>query len=259
LSECLFEPDSVYVDEVRHAPNVDERKGGPADMLLLHYTGMPEAEKALKWLCMAVSKVSCHYFVFEDGRIVQSVPEEKRAWHAGVSSWMGESDNNSRAIGIEISNPGHEHGYAPFANAQIEAVIHLSRDICARNHIAPERVLAHSDIAPSRKQDPGELFPWDRLYRAGIGHWVREAPLGSGRFFQFGDQGEPVSALQSMFALYGYGLEINGMFDEKTRDVVCAFQRHFRQSRVDGIADVSTIETLHHLIKASPAVGRGVM
>lgn len=253
MSDTLFAPDSRFVDEVRVAPNVNEREGGPADILLLHYTGMPEGEKALKWLCMEVSKVSCHYFVFEDGRIVQSVPESKRAWHAGVSSWKGEEDNNSRSIGIEISNPGHEHGYVPFAEAQIEAVIKLSKDICRRNNILPERVLAHSDIAPSRKEDPGELFPWDRLHEAGIGHWVPEEPLGDGRFFQLGEQGEPVAALQSMLALYGYGLEVNGNFDEKTRDVVAAFQRHFRQSKVDGVADASTIATLHRLIKKLPA------
>lgn len=254
MSDCLFTPDSAFVDEVRFAPNVNEREGGPADMLLLHYTGMPEGEKALKWLCMEVSKVSCHYFVFEDGRIVQSVPESKRAWHAGVSSWQGEEDNNSRSIGIEISNPGHEHGYVPFADSQIEAVIKLSNDICARNNIVPERVLAHSDIAPSRKEDPGELFPWDQLYAAGIGHWVPEEPLGDGRFFQLGEQGEPIAALQSMFAIYGYGLDVNGIFDEKTQDVVTAFQRHYRQSKVDGVADASTIATLHHLIKKLPSV-----
>lgn len=253
MSGMPFRPDSRYVDEIRHAPNMDERRGGPADMLLLHYTGMPEGEKALKWLCMEASRVSCHYFVFEDGRIVQSVPEEKRAWHAGVSSWKGVSDNNSRSIGIEISNPGHDHGYAPFPDAQIEAVIRLSRDICARNKIVPERVLAHSDIAPARKQDPGELFPWRRLHAAGVGHWVHEEPMGDGRFFQLGETGEPVAALQSMLALYGYGIETSGVFDEPTQAVVMAFQRHFRPSRVDGVADASTIATLRRLIAALPA------
>lgn len=254
MSDVMFDPDSRFVDAVRLATNVNDREGGPADMLLLHYTGMPEGEKALKWLCMEISKVSCHYFVFEDGRIVQSVPEAKRAWHAGVSMWRGEADNNSRSIGIEISNPGHEHGYVPFPDVQIEAVINLSRDICTRNSILPERVLAHSDIAPSRKEDPGELFPWDQLYDAGIGHWVPEEPLGDGRFFQLGEQGEPIEALQSMFVIYGYELDVNGVFDEKTQDVVTAFQRHFRQSRVDGVADASTIATLHRLIKKLPMI-----
>lgn len=252
MTDAPFEPDSKWVDEVRFAPNVDERKGGPADILLMHYTGMAQGEKALKWLCMEVSKVSCHYFIFEDGRIVQSVPEEMRAWHAGVSSWKGETDNNSRSIGIEISNPGHEHGYQAFPDVQIEAVISLAKDICERNKIAPERVLAHSDVAPSRKQDPGELFPWKMLHEAGIGHWVDEQAMGDGRFFQLGEEGEPISALQTLFQVYGYGIEVNGVFDGMTRDVVTAFQRHFRQSRVDGIADASTIATLHKLVRTLP-------
>ncbi len=253
MSDCsLFKADSYLVDEVRFAPNVDDRLGGPADMLLLHYTGMPSGEKALKWLCMEESKVSCHYFVFEDGRIVQSVPEEKRAWHAGVSSWKGEEDNNSRSIGIEISNPGHEHGYVPFPERQIEAVIALSKDICQRNKILPERVLAHSDVAPSRKQDPGELFPWKLLHEQGVGHFVAPEPLGDGRFFQKGESGEPVAALQSMLVLYGYGLDVSGFFDQETEDVVMAFQRHFRAVKVDGIADQSTIVTLHRLLKELP-------
>ena len=248
MNEPCFTADSRFVDEVCPAVNINEREGGPADMLLLHYTGMPEGEKALKWLCMEVSKVSCHYFVFEDGRIIQSVPEKRRAWHAGVSSWGGCTDNNSRSIGIEISNPGHEHGYVPFPDVQIEAVIRLSQDICNRNRIRPARVLAHSDIAPARKQDPGELFPWNRLHAAGVGHFVPEEPPGDGRFFQRGESGQPIEALQSMLALYGYGIEVNGVFDEQTEDVVTAFQRHWRQSRVDGIADASTIATLHRLL-----------
>ncbi|MEO1066593.1 MAG: N-acetylmuramoyl-L-alanine amidase, partial [Pseudomonadota bacterium] len=192
----------------------------------------------------------CHYFVFEDGRIVQSVPERSRAWHAGLSSWKGERDINSRSIGIEIANPGHEHGYCAFPAAQIEAVIALSADICARNRIPAERVLAHSDVAPARKQDPGEKFPWDLLHKSGIGHYVVPEPLNDGRFFQRGDMGEPVEALQSMFALYGYGLAIDGVFSEQTEHVVRAFQRHFRPETVDGVADASTISTLHKLLSA---------
>lgn len=247
-----FEPDYKDVAYMRPAPNIDERVGGPADMLLIHYTGVVEAEKALKWLCMEASKVSCHYFVFEDGRVVQSVPEEKRAWHAGVSSWQGIEDNNSRAIGIEISNPGHEFGYVPFNDVQMDSVIALCKDICRRNAIQAHRVIGHSDVAPSRKQDPGELFPWNKLHEQGIGHWVPEAPMRDGRFLQMGEEGQPVEALQSMFALYGYGLEVTGVFDQKTQDVVTAFQRHWRQSKVDGVADTSTIETLHALLKSRP-------
>lgn len=250
MSILPFEPDCPHVGEVRLARNMDERKGGPADMLVIHYTGVVEAKRALKWLCMEASKVSCHYFVHEDGHIVQSVPEEKRAWHVGVSSWKGNQDNNSRAIGIEISNPGHEHGYVPFPDRQMEAVIKLCKDIIKRNAILPERVLGHSDLAPSRKQDPGELFSWKALYEEGIGHFVPEEPMGDGRFFQPGEEGEPIAALQSMFALYGYGIEVTRVFDRKTEDVIKAFQRHWRQSQVDGIADASTIATMHRLMRS---------
>ncbi|ASY63712.1 N-acetylmuramoyl-L-alanine amidase [Sinorhizobium sojae CCBAU 05684] len=221
-------------------------------MILLHYTGMETAASALDWLCREESQVSCHYFVHEDGRVDQLVSEGRRAWHAGKSLWKGESDVNSRSIGIEIANPGHPGGLPDFPQAQVSAVIHLCRDCGARWRIAPERVLAHSDVAPIRKVDPGEKFPWNELFRQGVGHWVEPAPVGGGRFFQRGDRGQPVEALQSMLSLYGYGIEVTGNFCEQTEGVVAAFQRHFRQSRVDGIADISTIDTLHRLLAALP-------
>jgi N-acetylmuramoyl-L-alanine amidase len=197
--------------------------------------------------------VSSHYLVFEDGRIFQLVPEALRAYHAGVSSWEGETDNNSRSIGIEIANPGHDFGYPDFPQAQIEAVIALCRDILARRPMRPDRVVAHSDVAPSRKNDPGEKFPWARLHAAGIGHWVEPAPLGEDRGLAKGDRGPAVAELQSSLAAYGYGVAASGQFDDTTRDVVVAFQRHFRPARVDGIADRSTIETLRRLLAARGA------
>ncbi len=223
-------------------------------MLVLHYTGMPSAEGALRWLCDARSKVSCHWFVFEDGRIVRVVDEDRRAWHAGVSSWRGAENLNDRSIGIEIANPGHEHGYRPFPEAQVAAVVDLCADIVARHGIPARNVLAHSDVAPLRKEDPGELFPWDRLAEAGVGHLVAPSPVRGGRFFQAGDRGPPVEALQSMLALYGYGAPVSGTYCDTTTAVVRAFQRHFRPARVDGVADVSTIETLHRLLAALPAL-----
>ena len=241
--------DSACVVQLRQAANHDDRKA-PVDMLVMHYTGMKTEEAALDLLCGEDGRVSCHYFVGEDGRIVQMVGEDRRAWHAGVSHWCGVDDNNSRSIGIEIANPGHEHGYRPFADAQIAAVAELARDIVARHAIEPRNVVAHSDIAPQRKSDPGELFPWDRLHEKGIGHWVAPEPTGGGRFFQRGDEGEPVAALQTMLGLYGYGLEAHGRFDDLTEACITAFQRHFRQARVDGVADASTIATLHKLLKA---------
>ena len=250
-----FLPDSFIVSDVVPSPNVDERaEGRPPDMILLHYTGMKTGEAALERLCTREAKVSAHYVVFESGRIVQCVPETMRAWHAGVSSWAGETDINSRSIGIEIVNPGHEFGYRDFPLRQIAAVISLCKSIVTRRGpISAERVLAHSDVAPSRKQDPGEKFPWGLLNDSGIGHWVRAAPLNlDGATIQPGDQGEAVMRLQRTFSIYGYGIDESGLYDDTTRDVVAAFQRHFRPARVDGIADPSTLLTLRALIETRP-------
>jgi len=238
---------------VRPSPNHGERAGGrKPDMIVLHYTGMGTADGALSWLCREESQVSSHYFVHEDGRVVQLVPEGRRAWHAGKSSWAGETDINSCSIGIEIANPGHPGGLPDFPDKQIEAVAELCRDCGARWKIPPERVLGHSDVAPIRKVDPGENFPWEKLHAGGVGHWIDPTPISGGRFFQFGESGQPIEALQSMLSLYGYNIEITGIFCERTKGVVEAFQRHFRPQLVDGIADFSTIDTLHRLLKALP-------
>ena len=252
MSERLA-PESPVAAKVFPSPNHGERRDGRRPtMLILHYTGMPDEGEALQWLCNPMSQVSAHYFVFADGRVLQLVPEARRAWHAGVAQWEGEADVNSSSIGIEIANPGHPGGLPPFPDRQIDSVSALARDIATRWRIAPERVLAHSDVAPGRKLDPGEAFPWERLHRAGVGHWVAPAPIRDGRFFARGDRGMPVEALQAMLAMYGYGLRINGTFDEDTEKVVAAFQRHFRRERVDGVADASTITTLRDLIATRP-------
>ena len=234
------------------SPNHGERAPGkPIDMIVFHYTGMPTAERALKWLCDPESGVSSHYFVFEDGRIAQLVEEERRAWHAGKSFWAGETDVNSLSIGIEIANPGHEFGYVPFPEAQIAAVVDLCRDILTRHAIPPERILAHSDVAPLRKEDPGELFPWERLHAAGIGHWVPAVePLVDGPALQVGDAGEAAAGLRARLAVYGYSISHGPAFDPDTAAVVTAFQRHFRPVRIDGVADFSTIATLDRLLAA---------
>jgi N-acetylmuramoyl-L-alanine amidase len=239
------------------SPNHGERAGGlKPDMIILHYTGMETAAAALDWLCREESQVSSHYFVHEDGRVDQLVAEDRRAWHAGKSIWKGEADLNSRSIGIEIANAGHLGGLPDFPSEQIDAVVELCRNCGDRWSIAPERVLAHSDIAPIRKVDPGEKFPWERLYAGGVGHWVPAAPIGGGRFFQRGDQGQPVEAVQTMLSLYGYGIEVTGVFCEKTEGAVAAFQRHFRPVQVDGIADISTLDTLHRLLSTLPNFSR---
>ena len=238
--------------EHRPSPNHGERKGGPVDILLLHYTGMPDDEQALGWLCDPRSKVSSHYFVHADGRVFALVPESRRAWHAGASNWGGETDINSRSIGIEIANAGHPGGLPDYPDAQIEALIGLCREIVGRHPIPPRRVLAHSDVAPGRKLDPGERFSWARLAATGIGYWVEPAAISDGAARRPGDSGEAVQALQQMLALYGYGIDVTCLFDQRTTDVVAAFQRHFRPERVDGIADRSTIETLRKLLEALP-------
>ncbi len=249
----LSPPDSPAAASVFPSPNHGERSGERRpDMLILHYTGMPDEGQALRWLCNPASQVSCHYFVFENGHVLQLVPEARRAWHAGHGSWGPDADINSCSIGIEIANPGHPAGMPDYPEVQIASLTALCRDIVSRWSIAPERVLAHSDVAPLRKQDPGETFPWARLNEAGIGHFVRPAPVRGGRFLSPGDGGQPVEALQSMLALYGYTLAINGTYDAATEAVVRAFQRHFRPERVDGIADASTITTLRDLIASLP-------
>ncbi|MCB8821364.1 N-acetylmuramoyl-L-alanine amidase [Microvirga rosea] len=249
-------PESTVAKKVFPSPNHGERKDGKRpDMLILHYTGMPDAGEALQWLCNPISQVSAHYFVFEDGRVIQMVPEARRAWHAGSSYWDGETDTNSCSIGIEIANAGHPGGLPLFPDEQIDSVIALARDIVLRWRISPTRVLGHSDVAPGRKVDPGELFPWRRLHDAGVGHWVAPAPVRDGRFFSRGDEGMPIEALQAMLTMYGYGLKITGVFDESTEKVVAAFQRHFRPERIDGVADASTITTLRDLIAKRPQGG----
>ncbi len=240
--------------EQRPSPNHGQRVGmRPVDILLLHYTGMESEEGALAWLTSAESQVSAHYLVGENGRIVQMVDEASRAWHAGEAFWAGETDINSRSIGIEIANPGHAFGYRGFPAVQIMAVIALCRDIITRHPIPPERVLAHSDVAPARKDDPGELFPWGELNVAGIGHWVMPELVVAGPQLAVGDSGPDVANLKQRLRDYGYGLGAESDFDDETAAVVRAFQRHFRPALVDGIADVSTLATLDRLIAALPA------
>ena len=206
------------------SPNFDARPmATPVDILLLHYTGMETGAAAVARLTDPDAKVSAHYTVDEDGTIFTHVPEDCRAWHAGLSYWAGARDINARSIGIEIVNPGHEFGYRSFPGVQIEAVIRLAQDVFSRHAIPPERVLGHSDVAPARKQDPGELFPWGELALAGIGLWpqTRKPRLS-------------VSFADGLRA-FGYGLKPE--MDVSTETVIEAFQRHYRPSRIDGVAD----------------------
>jgi len=251
----IVTPDSALVDTVLSSPNVEPRRDGlRPTILLLHYTGLECMSRAIDWLTREGSGVSCHYGVDADGHITQMVAEDVRAWHAGESLWDGEVDINSASVGIEIHNPGHAFGYPDFPEAQMQAVERLSRDIVARHRIRPEHVLAHSDVAPARKKDPGEKFPWERLARAGIGHWVPPAPVIAGDDGLGLGAAEPrIAAFQVALRRYGYGIEPTGVFDERTELVVTAFQRHFRPERVDGRIDRSTVATLERLLAALPA------
>jgi N-acetylmuramoyl-L-alanine amidase len=250
-----FLPDSRIGVRPYPSPNHNERKGKPIDSIVLHYTGMESADAALDLLCDAAHEVSSHYLVAADGQAFQLVPEARRAWHAGRGTWAGETDMNARSIGIEMANSGHKYGAPPFEDAQIETVIALCQDIAARHAIAPNRILGHSDIAVGRKIDPGEIFPWDRLAAAGVGHWVEPAPLGTeGRSLQHDDRGPEVVELQELLAMYGYGIAITGTYDDATAIVVTAFQRHFRPALVHGIADPSTRDTLARLLADAPGI-----
>jgi N-acetylmuramoyl-L-alanine amidase len=254
-------PESSVVAEVRPSPNHNERAGsGTPDMIVLHYTGMRDDQDAISHLCNPASEVSAHYVVLPDGYIVQLVAEARRAWHAGSSSWAGESDINSRSIGIEIANPGHDYGYPAFPKRQVAAVTALCRSILTRHRIAADRVLAHSDVAPSRKRDPGEKFPWKLLADSGIGLWVKPASNDPAKpIFTLGDSDPAIQETQTLLASYGYEITATGSLDRSTHEVVAAFQRHFRPQRVDGFVDASTISTLKDLIAARdahPAAGK---
>ena len=244
-------PDSQLATLWCPSPNHEPRRNGlMPDMLILHYTGMDSAEAALDWLTRQESEVSCHYLIDEEGRIAQLVAESERAWHAGQSLWGGETDINSCSIGIEIHNPGHDFDYPDFPAAEMHAVESLCLDILSRHAIPPARVLAHSDVAPGRKRDPGEKFDWERLARAGIGLWVPPAPVEGDQGLGPGDEGETIAALQRDLLDYGYGVEVTSTYGTGLEKVVEAFQRHFRPARIDGRADESTRETLARLLAA---------
>lgn len=208
------------------SPNHDARPdGAPVDMLILHYTGMESGAAAIARLRDPAAKVSAHYVVEEDGRILRLVPEDRRAWHAGISQWRGLTGLNARSIGIEVVNPGHAHGYRPFPALQMAALCELCLDILSRHPIPPRHVLAHSDVAPDRKEDPGELFDWEGLARNGVGLW----PAADG-----GADGDPAALLTAI----GYRSDL------PLPVLLRAFQRHWRPECVDGIADAGTLARL---------------
>ncbi len=234
------------------SPNQDARPdaAGGIDMLVLHYTGMASAAAALERMRDPIAKVSAHWCIDEDGQIYRLVPENMRAWHAGLSYWRRKHLVNDISIGVELVNPGHEFGYRPFPRAQMDALIALAGDILSRYEIAAGNVLGHSDVAPLRKQDPGELFDWARLARHGIGVWPHATgePGSATPALGIGDAGAEVRALQENLFDFGYGLSSDGHYGEESEAIVRAFQRHFRQARVDGVADGATRAILDHLL-----------
>lgn len=240
------------------SPNFNDRRAG-VDMLVLHYTGMESAEAAIARLRDPAAAVSAHYVVREDGVVVQMVAERARAWHAGVSRWQGDDDLNSRSIGIEIVNGGHDvlcedGSLPPYPPMQIAAVISLCRAVRTRHAIPQSRIVGHSDIAPGRKRDPGEHFPWMRLGAAGIGLWPAPPVAGGGasligRGLGPGDTGPAVDRLRALLARVGYWLEVSGHYDQALADVVCAFQRRWCPDRVSGQADLTTLQRVDQLAR----------
>lgn len=220
--------------------NFDERKL-PVTMLVLHYTGMKTSAEALARLCSADAKVSAHYMVDEDGTAHALVDEGKRAWHAGVSSWRGIADINSASVGVEIVNPGHEFGYLPFPEAQMRTVAALSQEILSRHSIPARNVVGHSDVAPVRKEDPGELFNWHWLAKQGVGLWPEDIIPTPDEF--------DASDVQFALGAYGYDVPQTGEWDEVTRKVIVAFQRHFRPLALSGAWDAECNALLERLLE----------
>jgi N-acetylmuramoyl-L-alanine amidase len=252
--QTAFSPDSPLTDIVVPSPNFGLRKDGKRpDCIVLHYTGMPTAEGAVAWLANPDSQVSAHYVIREDGAIIQMVAEAARAWHAGKGVWQGETDINSVSIGVEICNPGHPNSdpkepYPDFPDHQLQSVFALTRNIVRRHRLNARRVLAHSDIAPRRKIDPGENFPWATLWTRGMGLYVEPSAIKSGKKLQVGDRGPDVMASKGLFAKLGFGIDDNDEFDTAFEFVIKAFQRHWRPERIDGVLDRSSLETLQRLL-----------
>jgi len=233
----------------RPSPNRDQRPGGRRpSLLIVHYTGMRSADEALERLCDPAAKVSAHYCIDEDATAYALVDERHRAWHAGVAAWEGERDVNGCSIGIELVNPGHEFGYRPFPEPQVACLLELASDIVKRYHIAPWHVLGHSDVAPLRKRDPGELFPWRRLAEAGIGLWPDACDSAENRAIE-----PDFETTRELLLRLGYGLDVFGHDAKTTRRILCAFQRHWRPSRIDGVADRQTVAILQEMVQAKYA------
>jgi N-acetylmuramoyl-L-alanine amidase len=234
------------------SPNQDERPGGmPVDMLVLHYTGMRTAAAALARLRDPAARVSSHYVVDEDGTTWRLVAEDRRAWHAGISYWRGMTELNNRSIGIEIVNPGHEWGYQPFPVLQLASVCDLCLSILSRHRIPPRNIVGHSDVAPDRKQDPGELFDWEGLARNGVGLWPDDVPdLGTSGAVR---DAARLRDVRAALGRIGYRVAAEGALDPALATTLRAFQRHWRPETVNGQADAGTLTRLLAVVRRCEA------
>lgn len=242
--------------QIIHSPTPfhSSREGAVVNLLVLHYTGTQTAQEALDILSGRTGReVSAHYTVDEDGTVYHHVPESEKAWHAGVSHWRGVDNVNASSIGIEIVNPGHEFGYRAFPKSQMLAVAELSRAIIGRHGIPARNVVGHSDVAPGRKEDPGELFDWPWLAQCGVGLWpdFGARSISNINLLLEGDGGARVLSMQKRLAAYGYGVPQSGTFCQRTKDVVVAFQRHWRPQDIGGQWDSDSDARLDELLAAA--------
>jgi N-acetylmuramoyl-L-alanine amidase len=242
----------------RPSPNFNERGGsGIIDMIVIHYTGMKSGAESLARLCDPQSEVSAHYFIDEAGEISRLVPEKQRAWHAGRGFWRGVSDINSRSVGIELQNPGHDWGYVDFPEAQIDALIALLQEIIDRNPIDLRGVIAHSDLAPRRKLDPGEKFPWEKLKAAELCVYPKKQKASAKAALPRKIDLALRTEILRNLAEIGYRIDPQrGYWTENNRAALTAFQRRFRPRLVNGVADTETrrmaakVAFLHSLYSA---------
>jgi len=243
-----FDPPGPEIRDLP-SPNHDERPAGmPVDMLILHYTGMQTAQEAVDRLRDPAAKVSSHYVIDEDGTILRLVAEDRRAWHAGISHWRGHAQLNDRSVGIEIVNPGHEWGYRDFPALQMAAVCDLCLDILSRHPIPPRNVVGHSDVAPDRKDDPGERFDWAGLAANGVGLWPPDDTPSLGTTGAIRDAAT-LRPIRAALADIGYRVAPEGALDPALSTVLRAFQRHWRPEAVNGQADDGTLVRLHAIVR----------
>jgi N-acetylmuramoyl-L-alanine amidase len=230
---------------IREAPSpnqTDRPQGAAIDMLVLHYTGMTSARDAIDRLRDPQARVSSHYVVEEDGSVWRLVDEQRQAFHAGISHWRGRSGLNAHSVGIEIANPGHSHGYPDFPLLQLSVVCDLCLEILSRHAIPPRNIVGHSDIAPDRKDDPGEKFDWRGLALNGVGMWPDGvADLGTHDPVR---DAAGLHDVRAALAAIGYKVTPEGALDPALSMTLCAFQRHWRPEAVNGQADSGTVARL---------------